>query len=125
MPITRPCTHPITLLQALFPGALPDPLSEQETRQEKPAGALLSTEEVANYLAVSAEILRRLCRRKAITFIQVTPSEYRFDVNDLKEYIDSRRNRRKSVRLRRFQFLRKSGFAVPTFSEVWLLPGEQ
>jgi hypothetical protein len=29
------------------------------------------------------------------------------------------------VRLRRFQSLRKSGFAVPTFSEVWLLPGEQ
>lgn len=91
MPITRPCTHPIALLQTLFPGALPDPLPEQETPHEKPAGALLSTEEAANYLAVSAETLRRLCRRKAITFIQVTPSEYRFDVNDLKEYIDSRR----------------------------------
>jgi len=29
------------------------------------------------------------------------------------------------VRLRRFQPLRKSEFAVPPFSEVWLLPGEQ
>ena len=29
------------------------------------------------------------------------------------------------VRLRRFQSLRKSGFAVPTFSEAWLLLGEQ
>jgi hypothetical protein len=28
-----------------------------------------------------------------------------------------------SVRLRRFQSLRKSGFAVPTFSEVWLPRG--
>ena len=29
------------------------------------------------------------------------------------------------VWLRRFQSLRKSGFEVATFSEVWLLPGEQ
>jgi hypothetical protein len=29
------------------------------------------------------------------------------------------------VRLRRFQSLRKSGFEVATFSEVWLLLGEQ
>ena len=29
------------------------------------------------------------------------------------------------VRFRRFQSLRKSGFAVPTFSEIWLLLGEQ
>src|ERR1700749_146830 len=27
------------------------------------------------------------------------------------------------VRLRRFQSLRNTGFAVPTFSEVWLLQG--
>jgi hypothetical protein len=33
--------------------------------------------------------------------------------------------KRTFVRLRRFQSLRKSGFSVPTFSEVWLLPGEQ
>lgn len=29
------------------------------------------------------------------------------------------------VRFRRFQSLRKGGFAVTTFSEVWLLLGEQ
>jgi excisionase family DNA binding protein len=68
----------------------------EEERQEKLPGSLLSTEEAANYLGVSAETLRRLCRRKAITFVQITPSEYRFDLNDLKEYVDSRRNRRKS-----------------------------
>jgi hypothetical protein len=33
--------------------------------------------------------------------------------------------KRTFVRLRRFQPLRKSEFAVPTFSEVWLVPGER
>ena len=60
-------------------------------------GALWTTDEAADYLAISPETLRRLCRRRAITFIQITPSEYRFDLSDLKEYIDSRRNRRKSA----------------------------
>ena len=64
---------------------------------EKPPGSLLSTEEAAAFLAISAETLRRLCRRKAITFIQVS-SEYRFTKADLNEFISSRRNRRKSVR---------------------------
>jgi excisionase family DNA binding protein len=64
---------------------------------EKPPGSLLSTEEAAAFLAISAETLRRLCRRKAITFIQVA-SEYRFTKADLNEYVSSRRNRRKSVR---------------------------
>jgi excisionase family DNA binding protein len=94
--LTRPFNHPVTLLQALFPGALPDPLADQETPKAKPAGALLSTEEAADCLAISAETLRRLCRRKAITFIAVTPHEYRFDRSDLEEYVNSRRNRRKS-----------------------------
>jgi excisionase family DNA binding protein len=60
-------------------------------------GALWTTDEAAGFLAISPDTLRRLCRRRAITFIQITPSEYRFDLPDLKEYIDSRRNRRKSV----------------------------
>jgi excisionase family DNA binding protein len=64
---------------------------------EKPFGSLLSTQEAAAFLAISAETLRRLCRRKAITFIQVS-SEYRFTKSDLNEFISSRRNRRKSVR---------------------------
>jgi excisionase family DNA binding protein len=66
---------------------------------EKPPGSLLSTEEAAGFLAISAETLRRLCRRKAITFIQVA-SEYRFTKTDLNEYVSSRRNRRKSARYR-------------------------
>jgi excisionase family DNA binding protein len=53
---------------------------------EKPPGSLLSTEEAAAFLAISAETLRRLCRRKAITFIQVA-SEYRFTKADLNEFI--------------------------------------
>jgi excisionase family DNA binding protein len=60
-------------------------------------GALWTTDEAAEYLAISPETLRRLCRRQAITSIQITPSEYRFDLPDLKEYIDFRRNRRKSA----------------------------
>ena len=64
---------------------------------EKPAGALLTTEEAAEFLAISAETLRRLCRRKTITFIRVA-SEYRFTKADLNEYVSSRRNRRKSAR---------------------------
>ncbi len=64
---------------------------------EKPPGSLLSTEEAAAFLAISGKTLRRLCRRKAITFIQVA-SEYRFTKADLNEYVSSRRNRRKCAR---------------------------
>jgi hypothetical protein len=71
-----PFSNPVSLLQALFPGAFPEPLPEKKTRREKLPGALLSTEEAAYYLSISAETLRRMCRRKAITFIQVTPSEF-------------------------------------------------
>jgi excisionase family DNA binding protein len=63
---------------------------------EKPPGALLSTEEAAALLAISPESLRRLCRRKAITFVQIINSEFRFDRKDLDEFIRSRKNRRKS-----------------------------
>ena len=90
-------SHPVPLLRALFPGAFPDTLPAKETQREKPAGALLSTEQASDYLAISAETLRRLCRRKAISFIQVTPSEYRFQLVDLDEYIASRRNRRSGL----------------------------
>jgi excisionase family DNA binding protein len=60
-------------------------------------GSLLSTEEAAAFLGISPESLRRLCRRKAITFIQVLPGEYRFHQDDLAEYVDSRRNRRRDL----------------------------
>ena len=57
--------------------------------------SLLSTYDAAERLAISPETLRRMCRRKAITFIQVG-SGYRFSQGDIKEYVASRRNRRKS-----------------------------
>jgi excisionase family DNA binding protein len=84
------------LLTKWFPNSWKDPLSFplRETK-EKPSGVLLTTEEASEYLAISPESLRRMCRRKAITFIAVG-SEYRFTQDDLKEYVASRRNRRKS-----------------------------
>ena len=88
--ITRPFNHPITILQSLFPGALLDPSPEQETRQQKPAGALLTTDEAAEYLAISAETLRRLCRRKEISFVRVG-GDYRFRPQDLEIWINANR----------------------------------
>ena len=67
------------------------------TEKERPVGSLLSTERAAQYLDISPETLRRLCKRQVITFIRVTPHEYRFDLADLDEYKNSRRNRRKSA----------------------------
>src|SRR5260370_32514542 len=94
--ITRPDNHPITLLRALSPGCFPDTLPEKETRREKLPGALLTTEEAADHLAISPQTLRGLCRSRAITFVQPTPHEYRFRPSDLEEYIQARLNRRKS-----------------------------
>jgi excisionase family DNA binding protein len=88
--LTRPFNHPVTLLQTLFPGAFPDTLPLQETRQKKPAGALLSTEEAAGYLALSPETLRRLCRRKGISFVKVG-GDYRFQPEDLETWIQANR----------------------------------
>ena len=85
------------LLNLWFPGEFrrEDRFRIEET-PTKPNGTVLNTDEAAEYLSISAETLRRLCRRKAITFIQITPSEYRFSREDLNEYVSSRRNRRKS-----------------------------
>jgi excisionase family DNA binding protein len=81
----------------LYPGSFPEEIPlRPEMRQERLPGALLTTDEAADYLAIAPETLRRLCRAKAITFIQPTPSEYRFAVADLEEYINSRRNKRAS-----------------------------
>jgi excisionase family DNA binding protein len=86
------------VLNLMFPGKFS---REERFRIEKTPiksnDALLNTDEAAEYLSISAETLRRLCRRKAITFIQITPSEYRFSREDLNEYVSSRRNRRKSA----------------------------
>jgi excisionase family DNA binding protein len=88
--VTRPFNHPITLLQSLFPGAFPDTLPEQETRQEKLPGALLTTDEAANYLAIGAETLRRLCRWKEISFVKIG-GDYRFKPLDLETWITANR----------------------------------
>jgi excisionase family DNA binding protein len=58
--------------------------------------ALLNTEQAAAYLNIAPESLRRLVRRKAISSVQVLPSEYRFRKEDLEEYVMSRWNRRRS-----------------------------
>ena len=89
--------HPLSFLQTVYPGSFPLTPPEPESQPERLPGALLSTEESAAFLSISPETLRRLCRRKAITFIQVTPSEYRFAIPDLEEYVASRRFRRKSA----------------------------
>ena len=88
--------HPIPLLRALYPGSFPEKPLRPEMCPKRLPGALLTTEEGADYLAISPETLRRLCRQKAVTFIQPTPSEYRFALSDLEEYVASRRNRRVS-----------------------------
>jgi excisionase family DNA binding protein len=56
---------------------------------------LLNTEQAAAYLNI-AKSLRRLVRRKVISFVQVLPSEYRFREKDLQEYVMSRWNLRRS-----------------------------
>ena len=89
-------SRPIPLLRALYPGSFPEIPLRPGARQERVPGALLTTEAAAEYLAIAPETLRRLCRQKAITFIQVTPSEYRFPLSDLEECIASRRNKRAS-----------------------------
>jgi excisionase family DNA binding protein len=89
-------SHPIPILRALYPGSFPEIPYRPKTHQDRLPGALLTTEEAADYLAIAPETLRRLCRQKAITFIQPTPSEYRFALADLEEYVCSRRNKRTS-----------------------------
>ena len=69
---------------------------QAEPPKERPPG-LWNTEQAAEFLSISPETLRRLCRKKLITFILITPSEYRFAKDDLIEYADIRRNMRKSV----------------------------
>jgi excisionase family DNA binding protein len=57
---------------------------------------LLNTEQAAKFLSISSESLRRLVRRKVISYVTVLPSEYRFREKDLQEYLMSRWNRRRS-----------------------------
>jgi excisionase family DNA binding protein len=47
----------------------------------------MTTVEAASNLNISVESLRRLVRRKAISYVAVLPSEYRFKRDDLDDYI--------------------------------------
>ena len=83
----------MSLLIAIYHRTEP---KEPETPPD-PRPGLLSTEAAAKFLAISPESLRRLCRRKAINYLDIVPGEYRFDQADLDEYVNSRRHHRKSV----------------------------
>jgi excisionase family DNA binding protein len=63
---------------------------------DKPEGALWNTDEAAAYLCVSPETVRRLVRAKVLAHVSVTPSEYRFTLEDLREYIAAKRHQRLS-----------------------------
>jgi excisionase family DNA binding protein len=67
-------------------------------REIKPTGSdLLACEEAAKYLSVSTETVRRLCRKRALTFTKVTGTDYRFRRSDLDEYLASRTTIRKKL----------------------------
>jgi len=64
---------------------------------KKMAGGLLSSKEAAEYLGVSTTTIQRMCRNKLISFVKVTPHEYRFSQMDLEAFQRSRTNRSKTV----------------------------
>jgi excisionase family DNA binding protein len=67
-------------------------------REIKATGSdLLNCEEAAQVLSVSIETVRRLCRKKALTFTKVTGTDYRFRRSDLGEYLASRTTVRKKL----------------------------
>jgi excisionase family DNA binding protein len=68
-------------------------------REIKPIGSdLLNTEEAARHLGVSTETVRRLCRKRALTFTRVTATDYRFKRSQLDEYLASRTTERRAAR---------------------------
>ena len=67
-------------------------------REIKPIGNdILNCEEAAKHLSVSTETVRRLCRKRALTFTKVTGTDYRFRRSDLEEYLASRTTARKKL----------------------------
>jgi excisionase family DNA binding protein len=58
----------------------------------------LTAEQAAECIGVSTETVRRLCRKRAITYTAVTATDYRFTRAHLDEYLQSRTVKRKSVR---------------------------
>jgi excisionase family DNA binding protein len=86
------------LLDAIHPGTFSRAARFAPDEKPPPVPAtLLTTTDAATYLNISPESLRRLVRRKAISFVAVLPSEFRFRQVDLEEYVMSRWNRRRST----------------------------
>jgi excisionase family DNA binding protein len=87
------------LLTAWYPKSWKDPLSFPiREPEEKPPGSLLTTEQAAEYLGICSETLRRKCKKRMITYIAVTPTDYRFIREHLDEYLQSHTVKRKSIR---------------------------
>jgi hypothetical protein len=63
----------------------------------KPPTPCYQRREFLGILASHLELCAGSAVGEPIIFIQVTPSEYRFDLKNLDEYIRSRRNQRKSA----------------------------
>jgi excisionase family DNA binding protein len=68
-----------------------------EPEPKKKEGSLLSSKEAAEYLGVSTTTIQRMCRNKLISFLKVTPHEYRFNPADLELFKRSRTNRSRTV----------------------------
>lgn len=92
----RTFATPLAFLQTFYPGSFPLTLPEPDRPPQRLPGALLSTEEAADYLRISGETLRRMVRRKAIDVVRVTPHDYRFRPGDLESFVGSRLLRRRS-----------------------------
>jgi excisionase family DNA binding protein len=72
------------------------PVGTPKPKPVKDPNTLLSIPDAAEYLGIGPEALRRMCRRKKITFIKVG-SGHRFTRAQLEEYVASRTNKRKST----------------------------
>jgi excisionase family DNA binding protein len=93
-----------TMLNTFYPVSFPslpfeigEPNPPKKEKWEKVAGAALSSTEAADYLNISVRTLRRMCHRKSITFLKITPHKYSFDLHDPEEYKRSRRNKRRNA----------------------------
>jgi excisionase family DNA binding protein len=87
--------YTVTLHSVVFFGP-PNLAKPSKPEPAKDPNALLTIPAAAAYLSIGPEALRRMCRRKKITFIKVGGG-YRFTRAHLEEYVNSRTNRRKSA----------------------------
>ena len=63
----------------------------QAGRRRQGAGALLKTEQAAEYLAISVRQLQYLSKRQEVAVIDIGKNCIRYDRADLDDYIDRRR----------------------------------